>query len=133
MWQNRSATEPMTRNAWTFLVAATLSLFAETSWGQRTLNWRIYKVADGLAESACFSATISPQGKIVTKHFNPYASELDGYNVITTLTPEGAGRVYESPGGQFWTIDSGGLEEFKDGAWLTHPLPGLFPHSSGPR
>jgi signal transduction histidine kinase len=108
--------------AW-FLLAAVVAL-AETSWGQRASNWRVYKAADGLAESACSSVTISPHGKVWVKHFTMDAvSGLNGYNVQNVPT-SGAGnnRVYESPGGQLWTTSEEGLQEFKDGNWVRYPV-----------
>ncbi|MDB6111618.1 MAG: histidine kinase, partial [Pedosphaera sp.] len=112
----------MTCKAW-FLLVAVLAL-AETSWAQRTANWRVYKAADGLPESACSSVTISPHGKIWVKHFTTEAvSGLDGYTVQSIPT-SGAGnnRVYESPGGQLWTAYEDGLQEFKDGGWVRYPV-----------
>src|SRR5258707_14405632 len=102
----------MTCRAW-ILLAAVLAL-AETSRGQRTANWRVYKAADGLPESSCSSVTISPHGKVWVKHFTAdLVSGLDGYTVRTIPTA-GAGnnRVYESPGGQLWTTCEDGLQEF---------------------
>jgi hypothetical protein len=78
-----------------------------------------------LPESACAAVTVGTQGKILAKHLTvPFLSELDGYSVSNFPAPEmRSGRVYESPGGQLWTLVPEGLEEFKDGAWMLHPLP----------
>lgn len=70
----------------------------------------------------------------MARHLNlALASELDGYNISVKPLPErGKGRVYESPGGQLWMVDPEGLREFKDGAWMLHPVPEIAaePHIS---
>src|SRR6266566_7839535 len=106
-----------------FLGAALVAL-AETSWAERASNWRVYKVADGLAESACLSVTVTPQGKVLARHLNlPSISELDGYEVNSIPAPEkGNWRIYESPSGQLWTVAPEGLQEFKEGAWMAHSV-----------
>jgi len=93
---------------------------------QKASNWRVYRLADGLPESACVSVTIAPQGKVLTKHLNlPQITELDGYslNIIPAATEPAGGRIYGSPGGQLWTVIPSGLEEFKEGGWVVHPVP----------
>ena len=94
------------------------------SQGQKSSTWRIYNLADGLPESACISVTAVQQGRILVRHFTqPFISELDGYGVTPVPAPENAiGRVYESPGGQLWTVVPQGLQEFKNDAWLLHPV-----------
>lgn len=95
---------------------------ASQCWGQKVSNWRVYKLADRLPESACISVTVSPQGKVLVRHFSlPFVSELDGYNVRTLPSPEiGRSRVYQSPGGQLWAVVPEGLQEFRDGSWVLH-------------
>jgi signal transduction histidine kinase/ligand-binding sensor domain-containing protein len=95
---------------------------APACWGQKASNWRVYKLADGMAESACISVTVSPQGKVVARHFTaPFVNELDGYSVQTIPAPEsGQGRIYPSPGGQLWTVVPEGLREFRERAWVLH-------------
>src|SRR6266850_4332380 len=116
--QNRS--KPMTRNGWTVLFGAAFVAVAETTLGQRPASWRVYKLIDGLPESACSSVSISPQGKVLGKHLNlSSASELGGYTVRIVPTPEGAGRIYASPGGQLWTVAPTGLQEMKEGSWVS--------------
>jgi len=109
------------------------------SWGQKSA-WRIYNLADGLPESACVSVTAA-QGKVVVSHFRqPFISELDGYGINLVPAPENAvGRVYESPGGQLWTVTREGLAEFEEGAWVVKPVPeiasafrGALPRSIDP-
>src|SRR5207237_3404377 len=78
--QNRS--KPMTRNGWIVFLGAAFVAVAETTLGQRPASWRVYKVIDGLPESACSSVSISPQGKVVGKHLNLLsASNGGGYTV----------------------------------------------------
>src|SRR2546430_2156990 len=117
--QNRS--KPMMRDGWIVLFGAALVALAETALGQRPASWRAYKVIDGLPESACSSVSISPQGKVMAKHLNlSSASELGGYTVTIVPTPEGASRIYQSPGGQLWTVAPTGLQEMKEGSWIAH-------------
>src|SRR5262245_33458885 len=50
------------------------------SQAQRSSNWRGYKVADGLAETASRSITMGAQGKILVTHPSvPLITILDGY------------------------------------------------------
>jgi len=105
------------------LVGAILLTLPGKSWGQRAWNWRVYALADGLAESACVSITVTPQGKVVARHLNQSISELDGYTVTNLPAPDaGNSRVYESPGGQLWSSTSAGLQELRDGRWVFHPM-----------
>jgi signal transduction histidine kinase len=109
------------------------------SWGQKSSAWRIYNLADGLPESACLSVTAAQQGKVVVRHVNqPFISELDGYGINPVPAPDYAiGRVYESPGGQLWTVVPGGLQEYKNDAWVFHPVAELAARAAqgrrGPR
>jgi signal transduction histidine kinase/ligand-binding sensor domain-containing protein len=95
------------------------------SWGQRAWTWRSYNLPDGLPESACISVTTAQPGRVLVRHFTqPFISELDGYDIHSVPAPENAvGRVYESPGGQLWTVVPGGLQEFKNDAWVFHSVP----------
>ncbi len=44
-------------------------------------------------------------------------------SVTVISAPEtGRARIHESPGGQLWTVTPEGLQEFKDGKWLLHPV-----------
>src|SRR6266853_5785094 len=107
------------------LVAAVVIALGLPVQAQKASNWRVYRLADGLPESACVSVTIAPQGKVLAKHLNfPLISELDGYslNIIPAAAEPASGRIYGSPGGQLWTVISGGLEEFKDDGWIMHPV-----------
>ncbi len=113
----------MTRNRWMLLAVAALLAFSEPAFSQRSGNWRVYKLRDGLPDTACITATLSPQGKILAKHLTvPSVSELDGYNVTVFSAPAGSSRIYESPGGQFWTVTYNGLQEMKEGVWTSHSV-----------
>jgi len=109
------------------LLGAAFVALAQSSSGQtqKALNWRIFKLAEGLAESACMSVTVSPQGKVLVRHSGMAGvSQFDGYVFNGIPGPgEGNSRVYESPGGQLWTVSRQGLQEFKDLAWVLHPVP----------
>jgi signal transduction histidine kinase/streptogramin lyase len=108
------------------LAAAFLLAGAGAAWSQKAAsNWRIYRVPDGLPEPGCISVTLTMQGKVIVKHLNlPYLSELDGYTSSPLpAPPTGHGRVYQSPGGQLWTVAPDGLLEFRDGIWKEHYIP----------
>ncbi len=106
-----------------FFLAVFLAL-APMAFAQRYSDWRIYRASDGLAESACVSVAVGVNEKILTKHINADSiSELTGYSVSIFPSPEvGRNRVFESSGGQLWTVTSQGLAEFRDGTWRSHPI-----------
>src|SRR5438045_2132432 len=106
------------------VLTAALITGAGIGWAQKIPNWRTYRMADGLRESGCLSVTVSAQGKVLVRHLNTlFVSELDGYAISVKPLPEiGKGRVYQSPGGQLWTVVPDGLREFNDGTWLVHPV-----------
>ena len=119
----------MTPKGLILLLGATLLALAETSWGQKSqdwpVNWRVFRVADGLPESACISVALAPQGKVLARHpKSGFVSELDGYTVNVIPAPgAGNGRVYQSPGGQLWAVVPDGLQEFKNDQWKLYPVP----------
>ena len=119
----------MTPKGWMLLLGAALLAPAERSWGQKPpiwpVNWRAYRLADGLPESACVSVALAPQGKVLARHLaSGTVSELDGYTISVLPSPgPGNGRVYQSPGGQLWAVVADGLQEFKGGQWIYHPVP----------
>ena len=106
-------------------IAILASLAALPAEGQRVSDWRVYKMGDGLPESACVSVNLTTQGKVLARHLNEtWVSQLDGYSILPFALPEGAiGRVYEGPSGQLWTVVPNGLEEYWDGRWVFHPVP----------
>ena len=119
----------MTPKGWMLLLGVALLALAETSWGQKPSDWpvnlRAYRMADGLPESACISVVLASQGKVLARHLKSGSvSELDGYSVSIIPAPgDGNGRVYQSPGGQLWAVVAEGLQEFKNGEWMLHPVP----------
>lgn len=115
----------MTRRGCFFLITAMFIALAPDGLCQRYLDWRVYHASDGLAESACVSVSIGINGKVLVKHLNVDSiDELDGYSITNFESPEiGRNRIYESFGGQLWTSAAAGLEEFRDNAWLLHPIP----------
>jgi signal transduction histidine kinase len=114
----------MTLNKLFLLFGAGLVALAETSRGQKVSNWRVYRAADGMSESACMSLALGPHGRILVRHLNVASiSELDGYSITNIPSLKDAtGRVYESPSGQRWTVMPEGLQEFKDRDWVLHPV-----------
>src|SRR5437867_1803655 len=123
----------MARFGWITLFGAAFVALTETTMGQRPANWRVYKLPDGLPESACISVSVSSQGRVVANHLSVSSvTELDGYTITVLPSPQGRGRVYESPGGQLWTVAPAGLEEFLEGVWVLHAMPeiaGRVPNS----
>jgi signal transduction histidine kinase len=112
----------MRRTGWILLAGAAVLALTEPALSQRSSNWRVYKLRDGLPDTACVTATLSPQGNILVRHLSvPSVSELDGYNITIFGAPAGSARVYESPGGQLWTLTYNALQELKNGVWLSHP------------
>ena len=118
------AINTMTTRKGCFFLAVFLSL-APMAFGQRYADWRIFRAPDGMPDSSCVSVAIGPNEKILTKHINTDSiSELNGFSITNFPSPEvGRNRVYESSGGQLWTVTSQGLAEFRDGAWLIYPVP----------
>ena len=100
-------------------VALALSLAcALSAFAQKSSNWRVYRLADGLPDASCFSITLAPHSKVLVRHLKtPFATELDGYGirVLPLMGDQGASRVYQSPAGQMWTTWSQGLLEYKGG------------------
>ena len=68
---------------------------------------------------------LAPQGRVLARHLKSASiSQLDGYTVYHIPAPDtGNGRIYESPGGQLWTVVAEGLQEFRNGNWVLHPVP----------
>src|SRR5437667_114480 len=90
-------------------LGAALVALAETSWAERASNWRVYKVADGLAESACLSVTVAPQGKVLRRLGQTHLGKFCG------MTPAHDGGL--------WIAGARGL------AKVTGPARNLTPES----
>jgi signal transduction histidine kinase len=108
--------------------AGLLLVLTQIAWAQRASPWRSFKMADGMPESGCIALTVSPQGKVLVRQLHqPLVTQLDGYSIHSSPAPAlGRSRIYQSPGGQFWTVSAEGLEEFDGGRWLLHPIPELM-------
>ncbi len=124
----KTAVACMTPKGLIFFLGAALLALPDTSRGQKPSTWpvhsSVYRMVDGLPEAGCISVTLAPQGKVLVRHLNAASvSQFDGYTVIAIPAPEtGRGRVYESPGGQLWTVAAEGLQEFRNGNWVLHPV-----------
>ncbi len=107
-----------------YVATAAVGLASAVCWAQRAPNWRVYRVADGLPESACIAVTASAQGRVLARQLNlPFVCELDGFTVTLRSAPDaGRGRLYQSPGGQLWTAVAEGLQEFREGEWRLYPI-----------
>ncbi len=93
-------------------------------------HWRGFTKADGLPENACVSITLGAGGNLLVRHAKTNGvTVFDGYTFTTVPAPgTNRGRVYESPGGQFWTVAPEGLLEFRDDEWTLHPVPQIAAH-----
>jgi signal transduction histidine kinase len=106
-----------------------LVLLAQTAAAQVTNLWRTFTRSDGLAENACLTVSISPGGKVIVGH--PKAAEVtlfDGYDARRVPAPPWKGRVFESSGGQLWTVTPRGMAEFREGMWLEHAVAEIAAH-----
>ena len=141
----KTAVASMTRKGLILLLGTTLLGLPGSSWGQKPSSWpvtmRVFRMVDGLAESACISVSLAPQGKVLVRHLKSASiSQLNGYTVSNIPAPDtGNNRIYESPAGQLWTVAADGLQEFRNGNWLSHPVPeiaaqfrGYVPHLLDP-
>ena len=109
---------------WFILFGAAFVALAQTGWGQGASSWRIYGMADGLPKHACISVSVTPQGKVLVRNLDSTTiAELDGYTISTFPGPADIiGRISESPSGQLWAMTRQGLQEWKNGAWVLHPV-----------
>ena len=109
-----------------FLIFVASLLAAVTaSRAQNASSWRVYKSADGLPETIASSVTVEPHGAVWVKHLNAESiSRLDGYEIKTIPSPGlGNNRIYESAGGQIWTVAAEGLQQFKNNNWIHYSIP----------
>lgn len=112
------------RGLFPFLALALIALGQGVS-AQPANHWRAFKKSDGLPENACVSVTLGANGNVLVRHAKSSAiSVLDGYGVTIVPGPGmSRGRIYESPGGQLWTVTAEGLQEFREGEWTLHRVP----------
>lgn len=88
-------------------------------------QWRRFTRADGLPEISCVSVTVGAGGNILLRHAKSAdVTIFDGYDFLTVPAPDtNRSRIYESPGGQLWTVTRDGLLEYRDGEWLLQAVP----------
>ncbi|TAK94438.1 MAG: hypothetical protein EPO07_16710, partial [Verrucomicrobia bacterium] len=112
------------------LSAAAFTTLVHAAFAQPTNQWRQFTRADGLAETACSALTIGAGGNALVRHPDTNAvSIFDGYEVnLVAAPPDNHHRIYESPGGQLWTVSSEGLLKFTDGQWQLTPVPEIAAH-----
>src|SRR6185436_11841609 len=86
--------------------------------------------ADGLPENACVSVTIGAGGNVLVRHAKAnIISVFDGYEITSFPAPgPNRSRVYESPGGQLWTVAPEGLQEFREGEWVLYRVREIAAH-----
>ncbi|HEX5218221.1 MAG TPA: ATP-binding protein [Verrucomicrobiae bacterium] len=111
-------------------VATMLLALVPPLYAQSTNRWRVFSRTDGLPDNACLSVTPGASGNILVRHLrSTEISILDGYD-ITTVPGPGLyrRRVYESPGGQLWTVAPDGLQEFRDGQWVSYRIDPIANH-----
>jgi len=86
-------------------------------------HWRVYRVADGLAEPSVVAVTISPRGNVWAKHGTGPVSWLDGFQV-RSIRMSGGGNfpVYESRSGQIWSVYADGVMEYRRDQWTEYPV-----------
>ena len=108
----RAGMTRMTRKRLLPLAGAIFVSLAATGSGQneKGMNLRIFKLADGLADSACMSVTVTSQGQVLVRHAGVSGvSEFSGYAISVLPSPgEGISRIYGSPAGQLWTVSRRG-------------------------
>ncbi len=121
---------------WWRIVLAGIMLLApaRAGRGQGASYWRVYKVEDGMHQSACVSVSVAPNGKVLVLHLNRlFVTQLDGYTVKSISLPEPAGEVVEGAGGLLWAmVPTGLLQEAKPGDWVTRPLPEIASETNTP-
>ena len=108
------------------------ALFAlqATALAQITNQWRGFTRTDGLPERTCLSVTIGTSGNLLLRHArSAEVTIFNGYEFTSVSSPDtNRGRIYESPGGQLWTVASEGLLEFRDNEWTLHRVPQIAAH-----
>lgn len=112
------------------LFATTVAALAKDVSAPPTSHWRAFTKADGLPENACRSVTICAGGNILVRHSRGNTvTVFDGYEMISVPAPAmNRNRVYESPGGQLWTVAPEGLQEFREGQWVLYHVPDITAH-----
>ncbi|MGC9972186.1 MAG: response regulator [Bryobacteraceae bacterium] len=90
---------------------------------QNPAVWRSWDVSDGLIESFAREISVDPNGHVWIRHGDVSTmTELTGYGAVRIPAPGSEGTVYSTRGGQLWMLATTGLEEYRSGKWVTHPL-----------
>ena len=115
------------------ILATGLLAMAAPALAQKASNWRSYKAADGLLDSVTLSITESPRGRVWVKYSGGESiSWFDGYGSGNLPSPGlGNFRIFESPGGQIWSMTSAGLQLLRDTNWITFTLSVVGESGSG--
>ncbi len=86
-------------------------------------GWRQFTAEQGLPENSCQNLTVSANGDVLVRHTAATnVTIFDGYRFKSQVVP-GRNRVYESPGGQLWTVTEQGIWESRGGNWGLIQLP----------
>ncbi len=117
LWQHRLTA------GWACALAIVLSA-PPSACGQRAPHWRVYKAADGLAESLSTAVTISPSERVWIRHGDSDTlSWTDGYEVHQLPCPPGGTfRIYETRTNQLWSLFSGGIAAYRRDRWVEYPV-----------
>ena len=86
-------------------------------------GWRQFTTADGLPANVCRSLTVGANGDVLVRpDFSTNIAIFDGYHFTLAAVP-GHNRVFESPGGELWTVSRQGVWELRADNWTLHPVP----------
>ncbi len=121
---------PMSRRGLSLAFVGVLLALGPLMAAPATNHWRAFTRADGLPENACVSVTVGSGGNILLRHAKAATvSVFDGYGFTLVAAPDtNRSRIYESPGGQLWTVTRDGVMEFREGEWSPHAVPQLAAH-----
>lgn len=121
---------PMSRRGLSLAFVGVLLALGPVAAAPETNHWRAFTRADGLPENACVSVTVGSSGNILLRHAKAATvSVFDGYGFTSVVAPDtNRTRIYESPGGQLWTVTREGVLEFREGEWSPHAVPQIAAH-----
>lgn len=120
----RGFTGRLARRLAGLLSGGVIGLWAYGAGGQASPNWRVFRAADGLAESFCTAVSFSPRGNVWVKHTDGQTlSWLDGYSVGTLSAAEMLRfRVAEGRAGQLWSYCADGLLSYQNREWSRYTV-----------
>jgi signal transduction histidine kinase/ligand-binding sensor domain-containing protein len=111
----------MARNRWALVGCAMLLNFTGHSEGGS--RWRVFRAADGLADTSVVAVTLSPRGNVWAKHGSGAVSWLDGFQARSiAFSTSGNSPVFESRSAQIWSAYSEGVMEYRRDQWLQYPV-----------